>query len=114
MSKTESIKPSVASQESIQDESVRILHILNHPDTPKRIRESLINIICDAANEAHVGINHPQIFALALPIILSELDERYAVGLVHAIHSVVAQACPIEVYEETRKPLVEGQKGAER
>ena len=97
----QSTKPSTALQQGIQDESVRIAHILNHPQIPAHVASAIENIISDASNESGTGIDYASPAALAH--ILTPLDERYSCGIVHAIDSLVRDSCPHDVSESASK-----------
>jgi hypothetical protein len=95
-----------ALSDSINEECARIAHILNHPNTPTCAVDTMWEILTDAANESNVGINHPEIFNVALPVILETLNEQYAAGIVHCLRAVAQVNCPAPVIESARKAVL--------
>lgn len=73
----------------LQVRANKIKHILESDNISDEIKSPFYQIIYEAANEANIGIDHPELINTVLPLIFDSLNFEYGKGIYHAIGALL-------------------------
>lgn len=87
---------------SLQIKVNKIAHVLRSDIINDDVKSPFYQMIVNAANEANIGIDHPELVKIVLPLIINSLEFEYGKGIVHSLGALL-DALPQDTKDEIAK-----------